>query len=329
MEVPTAGPDTAWHGLLAQVDWEKPHICADSDQAARPGYNTCSAAEFLDSPTTLRKKVRLLAQMLRKSRKTVVYTGAGISTASGTPDYASKAKHSHAPHRVIGARPDAGNRLEAQPTYSHHMLAALQRAGHVHHWLQQNHDRLAQKAGFPQSKINEIHGAWGDHLNRVKMMDDDLRADLGAWMQEWEDKAELCLALGTSLCGMTADCVALACARRAWAAATNAGEQGGARPTSEASVPSPQLMECAGSGDSSRHGLVIINLQATPLDALSSLRIYGVLDDVMKLLAVEMRVRVPHKTCLARGKEWQSMHPRCHFNTPRRKTSQLKSKSNQ
>ena len=26
--------------------------------------------------------------------------------------------------------------------------------------LQQNHDRLAQKAGFPQTKLNEIHGAW-------------------------------------------------------------------------------------------------------------------------------------------------------------------------
>jgi hypothetical protein len=38
----------------------------------------------------------------------------------------------------------------------------MHRTGLLHHWLQQNHDRLAQKAGFPQAALNEIHGAWGE-----------------------------------------------------------------------------------------------------------------------------------------------------------------------
>merc|ERR1712159_644818 len=107
------------------------------------------------------------------------------------------------------------NRLNAQPTVAHCVLAALQRKKLVHHWLQQNHDRLAQKAGFPQAKLNEIHGAWGDDKNPVKMMDDTLRADLWEWMAQWEGRADLCMALGTSLCGMAADCVAQATAARA------------------------------------------------------------------------------------------------------------------
>ena len=54
----------------------------------------------------------------------------------------------------------------------------------VGNWVQQNHDRLSQKAGFPQEKLNEINGAWGDNKNCVKMMDDNLRRDLIDWLGE-------------------------------------------------------------------------------------------------------------------------------------------------
>ena len=183
--------------------------------------------------------------MLRRKatmRATVAYTGAGISTSTGIGDYASRAKKSVAPHRRGGG--GSGNRLDVRPSKSHHVLAALHEAKLLHHWLQQNHDRLAQKAGYPQRALNEIHGAWGDDKNQVKMMDDVLRPDLDAWMEAWEEKAECVLALGTSLCGMRADCVAEACAERA-----------------------------ATGGSTGTGGLVIVNLQRTQLDGRSSLRI--------------------------------------------------------
>merc|ERR1711939_1115838 len=116
-----------------------------------------------------------------------------------------------------------------------------QQKGFLHHWLQQNHDRLAQKAGYPTEALNEIHGAWGDDKNPVKMMDDSLRGDLLGWMEHWEREADLCVAMGTSLCGMAADCVAEQCAAR----------------------------HHSGQGE----GLVIINLQKTQLDSEASLRI--------------------------------------------------------
>merc|ERR1719191_1022809 len=132
-----------------------------------------------------------------------------------------------------------GSRLTASPTLAHHALAALEQAGLLHHWLQQNHDRLAQKAGFPQTKLNEIHGAWGDDKNSVVDMEGALRGDLLEWMEHWRNHASLCIAMGTSLCGMNADSIASECAARS-----------------------------SGNG----LGLVIINLQRTPLDSSSSLR---------------------------------------------------------
>ena len=84
-----------------------------------------------------RQKVRELARMMRASRKTVLYTGAGISAS------------------VIGQASRSGSNTvgwkrstrEVPPTPTHHALAILHRLGLVHSWQQQNHDGLPQKAG--------------------------------------------------------------------------------------------------------------------------------------------------------------------------------------
>ena len=91
------GPKTAnlqMHGALADPGWDDPVMVAQCSEVARPGYDSVQAHEYLDTPRTLKLKVKLLAKMLKKSSATVLYTGAGISTASGMPDYASKAKKS-------------------------------------------------------------------------------------------------------------------------------------------------------------------------------------------------------------------------------------------
>ena len=50
------------------------------------------------------------------------------------------------------------------------------------HWVQQNHDGLPQKAGYPQQHLNEIHGAWFDPSNPVVPMSGTLREDLMTWL---------------------------------------------------------------------------------------------------------------------------------------------------
>ncbi|KAK3266238.1 hypothetical protein CYMTET_25123 [Cymbomonas tetramitiformis] len=240
------------HGSLGLRSWGAPWCTAASDEDARPGFETRKANEYQDEPAVLSEKVALLASLIRKSRSCVVYSGAGISTSSGINDYATRASNSSAKADA----PHLRSPFNASPTKSHRVLAALQKKGHLKYWIQQNHDGLPQKAGYPQHLLNEIHGAWYDPSNPVVPMSGQLRKDLFQDLREWEGKADLCLSLGTSMCGMNADRVAISAASKA--------KKGNAL------------------------GLVIVGLQQTQYDGESQLRIFAKLDDVFDLLSQEL-----------------------------------------
>lgn len=117
--------------------------------------------EFADTPAVFDAKCRAVAELLRRARElgnATVYSGAGISRASGVPDYASK--------RTVGSLGAAApgivlkTPLDAAPTKAHRVLAAMFAQGYLSEWVNQNHDGLPQKAGVPEQVINEIHGAW-------------------------------------------------------------------------------------------------------------------------------------------------------------------------
>ena len=236
------------HGHLGEVGWPRPQLVAGSSDVNRADQGSAIRAdEYLDSPQVLRTKVEQLADLIRRSSCCVAYTGAGLSRASGIPDYATKAKAS-----VSSAGPKLKSSLDAEPTAAHRALTRMERADLLHHWVQQNHDGLPQKAGFPQSKINEIHGAWFDPSNPVVPFSGNLRGDLFEWLLQMEQKAQLCLCLGTSLSGMNADRVA--------------------------SGPAERFFKKEG------QGTVIINLQRTGLDDRCSLRIWARLDETFALL---------------------------------------------
>jgi hypothetical protein len=276
---------TTWHGLLGDSSWPAPKCVAKCTATARPGRSEMDSSEYADGPTVLKAKVKLLAHMIRSSRNTAAYTGAGISTAAGIPDYASKAEKSVAVDKRAKAKGLVRSALLTMtPTVAHHVLAALNEKNLVHFWLQQNHDGLAQKAGFPHASVCEIHGSWHDkEHNPVVKMSGKLRPDLARWMGEWERRADVVLALGTSLCGMASDGMACGAARRFLDAlhATPTAAAGGAS-THPTETPAPS-------------GLCIVNLQRTPLDKVASLRIFGKLDMVLTLLAAELGVEVGHR----------------------------------
>jgi mono-ADP-ribosyltransferase sirtuin 6 len=247
--------DLSMQGHAGQNNWKLPRLRAACTKKARPDvHGTIDASEYLDDDAVLDAKLDIVVPLIQQSQQFVVYTGAGISTSSGIGDYASKANNS------IVMRETSVNRLKAVPTLTHHVLVALERKNFLKHWVQQNHDGLAQRAGYPQEKLNEIHGSWFDKKNPVVLMDDKLKPDLYRWVQEWAEKSDLVLAMGSSMCGMEADMVATRVAER------------------EGTL-----------------GLIIINLQKTPHDHLATIRIFAPCDKAMSLLVKKMNLKIPKK----------------------------------
>jgi NAD-dependent deacetylase len=115
-----------------------------------------------------------LAEMLRAARDTVVFTGAGISTESGIPDFRSPGGiwTQMAPIYFDDFVSSAEMRKEAwrrrfamegmfasvRPNDGHHAVAALVGRGIVSHVITQNIDDLHQISGVPPEKVIELHG---------------------------------------------------------------------------------------------------------------------------------------------------------------------------
>mmetsp|Transcript_6014 Transcript_6014/g.7795 ORF Transcript_6014/g.7795 Transcript_6014/m.7795 type:complete len:426 (-) Transcript_6014:63-1340(-) len=235
--------------------WSPPDCVTNFDVNARLTFTNIKAHEYVDTPNTMREKVSELAKMIRNSQNLITYTGAGISTSAGIDDYATKAKNISVSN--VG-KPILKDWKKAKPTLSHHVLVSLYKVGFLKYWIQQNHDSLPQKAGYPQYLLNEIHGSLHDPSNPIVPYEGSLRNDLFHSMEKWKIKSDLCLALGTSLSGFNADSVA--------------------------ESASSKFLNGEGLG------LVIINLQETPYDDTCALRIFGKIDDVMMLLAEELEI---------------------------------------
>lgn len=254
------------HGQFGLPDWPLPRLVASSTEKARPDHRSpINANEYMDEPAVLDQKITFLAALIERSLNFVVLTGAGISTAAGITDYASKAQSSVTVRHNLNNDAKsalAGNSLIgkhlaliAEPTISHRVLVALEKRDLLKHWIYLNHDGLPRKAGFPKEKLNEFHGSWFDSAaNPVARSDRELRPAAVQWLEEWAQKGDLCLAMGTSLCGMKADLVAAS-------AAANTG-------------------------------LVIVNLQRTPYDEYSVLRIFAPCDQAMTLLKQKLQLEI-------------------------------------
>ena len=113
------------------------------------------------------------ADLIRQSKRTVILTGAGISTPSGIPDFRSEGSglwsrdepmevaslntFRVAPERFYQwFRPLARQIFNAQPNPAHLALAKMEAAGFVRMIMTQNIDVLHQKAG--SQRVAEMHG---------------------------------------------------------------------------------------------------------------------------------------------------------------------------
>ena len=115
-----------------------------------------------------------LARMLGEADHVVVFTGAGISTESGIPDFRSPGgvwtkqvpidfsdfMRSHEARKETWRRRfDMDTTLrEAQPNRGHRAVAELVQDGKVPAVITQNIDGLHQESGIPADQVIELHG---------------------------------------------------------------------------------------------------------------------------------------------------------------------------
>ncbi len=122
----------------------------------------------------LRTAVARLHALVAQADRVVPFTGAGISTESGIPDFRSPgglwSKTQPIPFDQFMAcremRDEAWRRhfameeyfAKARPGRGHRALASLYRAGKTPAVITQNIDNLHQASGFPPEAVVELHG---------------------------------------------------------------------------------------------------------------------------------------------------------------------------
>jgi len=114
-----------------------------------------------------------IAEMIIGAKQAVVFTGAGISTESGIPDFRSPGgiwerldpedftyqkfvKDAEARRRQW--RLFRGLSLTAEPNPAHYAIAELYHLGRLDCVITQNVDNLHQRAGMPDDRVFELHG---------------------------------------------------------------------------------------------------------------------------------------------------------------------------
>ncbi|KAL0476314.1 SIRT7, partial [Acrasis kona] len=105
-------------------------------------------------------KAMQLAKLLSESKNVVLFTGAGISTSAGIPDYrgkkglwtTSKNKSS------VQSRQEQLMEVKWFPTVTHMFIKRLVDEGLINHIITQNCDDLHEVSGVPQTKLITLHG---------------------------------------------------------------------------------------------------------------------------------------------------------------------------
>ena len=116
----------------------------------------------------------ILRDMLDAANRVVVFTGAGVSTESGIPDFRSPGgfwtknkpiyfddfmRSKEVQKEAWRRKFDTDGTFEnAKPNKGHMAIAKLVRDGKVSHVITQNVDNLHQASGVPEDQIIELHG---------------------------------------------------------------------------------------------------------------------------------------------------------------------------
>jgi NAD-dependent deacetylase len=151
-----------------------------------------------------------LADELKRAKRIVVFTGAGISTESGIPDFrspggvwskmrpiyfqefvGSEAKRREAWERVFSG---AAGWVGKEPNAGHHAVARLIAGGRASAIITQNVDNLHQASGVPAEQVIELHG----NASYAKCLSCGLRHDFDQFRKPFLDEGviPMCVSCG-------------------------------------------------------------------------------------------------------------------------------------
>lgn len=124
--------------------------------------------------SNMNDKISIIAQKISEGGKNVVFTGAGISTESGIPDYRSKGgiwdKFRPVYFDEFMSSKDARieywrrkselyhDLMQAKPNLAHMSIVKLHEMALIEAVITQNIDGLHQESGLPDDKVIELHG---------------------------------------------------------------------------------------------------------------------------------------------------------------------------
>jgi NAD-dependent deacetylase len=144
-----------------------------------------------------------LARMIQDARRMVVFTGAGISTESGIPDFRSPGGvwskmspiyfqdfvRSEEKRREAWTRTFSGAAgwVGRKPNAGHYAVARLVAQGKVSAVITQNVDNLHQDSGVPAEQIIELHG----NASYAKCLECGLRHELEVLKQSFLGSGEI------------------------------------------------------------------------------------------------------------------------------------------
>ena len=143
--------------------------------------------------------VKSIKKLIENSSNIVVFTGAGISTESGIPDFRSPTGiwKKYQPIEFSDFLSSETFRIEAwrrkfeidkniskaMPNIGHIAIAKLVKSGKVKHVITQNIDNLHQESGIPNDIIIELHG----NTTYAKCLDCGFKYNLSKIMKEFKE----------------------------------------------------------------------------------------------------------------------------------------------
>jgi len=106
----------------------------------------------------MEKRIKTLAQWLYESRYPVFFTGAGISTESGLPDFRGPDGVWTRKDKGLPQKPMSRPWDSVEPNKGHLALVELQKLGKLKFLISQNVDNLHLKSGIRPELLAELHG---------------------------------------------------------------------------------------------------------------------------------------------------------------------------